>query len=130
VTDSRTIRQGWVARCNIGSAEIARRRQVAAALTIATVAIGSALVAVGAPHDARILILPFASGAGVTWLQVLRRFCVRFGAMGVENFGVIGEETPVDRAVRAADARQAAAMVIEGVLIGLVLTLAFLGLPA
>jgi hypothetical protein len=126
VTAPRTISSP---RCNIGSAEIARRRRIAIVLSAATLLLAAALLASGATHVVRLGLWPFAAGAAVTWLQVVRRFCVRFGAMGVENFGRLGEEHEVDRTIRAADARRAAAMIAEGALIGLVATLAIVALP-
>ena len=117
-------------RCNIGEAEIDRRRRVAIVLSIATVALAAALLAAHEPLWTRLALWPFASGVAVTWLQVIRRFCVRFGAMGVENLDVLGSETPVNEAVRAADARRALAMIVEGVLVGTAVTIALLALPA
>ncbi|HLX35178.1 MAG TPA: hypothetical protein VKR30_08045 [Candidatus Limnocylindrales bacterium] len=116
-------------RCNIGAAELSRRRVVAIVLTGATAVVAVALLAAGLPHLARIGLWPFAAGAGVSWLQVTRRFCVRFGAQGVENFGPLGAEIPVDPAQRAADARRATLMILEGVLAGLVVTTLFVVLP-
>jgi hypothetical protein len=116
-------------RCNIGPAEIARRRWIAIALTIATLAFAWLLWAAGVPHLARALLWPVAAAAGVTWLQVVRKFCVRFGATGVENYGNLGEEMPVDPTTREADARRAAELIGEGVLAGLLLTVAFVNLP-
>jgi hypothetical protein len=116
-------------RCNIGPAEIARRRRIAVALSVATIALIALLAVIHAPLWARFLVWPLASGVTVTWLQVVRRFCVRFGAMGVENFGPLGGESPVDRAIRAADARRASAMILEGLLVGTLVTIAFVAVP-
>jgi hypothetical protein len=123
---------GWVAasrtvvpqRCNIGPAEIVRRRRIAIVVTAATALVAIALLASGLPHVARLVIWPLATGAAVCWLQVMGRFCVRFGAAGVENFGALGGEIRVDPAQRAADARKAAQMILEGALIGLLATVA------
>jgi Flp pilus assembly protein protease CpaA len=117
-------------RCNIGPAEIARRRRLAILLTAVTVLIVAALVAAQVPTLGRLAVFPFAAAVGVTWLQVIRKFCVHFGAFGLENFGALGDERPVAREVRAADRRQSLEMVLEGVLFGLVVTLAVLQLPA
>ena len=120
---------GSGARCNIGPAEIARRRRVAVVLTIMTAGLAVALVAMAAPHLVRAVIWAPAAAAGVTWLQVTNRFCVRFGAAGVENFGPLGAERPVSPAHQAADRRRAAILVGQGVLAGLLATLAFVNLP-
>ena len=116
-------------RCNIGPDEIARRRRSAIAASVATVVIAMFLLAVGAPGWARFLIWPIATAAAVTWLQVVRRFCVAFGALGLQNFGRLGEESAVDGAQRSQDRRQALQMVLEGALIGLVVTLAVVAIP-
>jgi len=116
-------------RCNIGPEEIARRRVVAAILSAATVVVAVVLVAVGAPHLARLVVWPFAAAASVTWLQVVRRFCVRFGFAGLENLGRIGRERRVANAQLAADRRRALELTLEGACIGLVATLVLVALP-
>jgi hypothetical protein len=117
-------------RCNIGPDEIARRRRIAIAATVATVGLAVLLFGLGAPRIDRLAIWPLAAAAGVTWLQVVHRFCVRFGAFGVENFGQVGAEVPVDPAFRTADRRQAVRLILEGAFAGLVATLALVLLPA
>jgi len=86
------------------------------------------LVGFDAPVAVRVLIWPIATAAAVTWLQVVHRFCVAFGALGLENFGRLGEERSVDTAVRAADRRRAIQLVLEGGLIGVIVTLAVLAI--
>jgi hypothetical protein len=117
-------------RCNIGPDEIARRRRFAIVATVATIGLAIWLVGSGAPRIDRLLLWPLASAAGVTWLQVVHRFCVRFGAFGVENFGRLGAEVPVDPAIRASDRRQAARLILEGSFAGLVASVVLLILPA
>lgn len=116
-------------RCNIGPDEISRRRRGAIAATIATIALAVLLVALGAPRVDRLVAWPLATAAAVTWLQVVHRFCVRFGALGVENFGRIGGEVRVDPTIRAADRRQALRLILEGAVMGLIATLALVILP-
>jgi hypothetical protein len=108
--------------CNIGSAEIARRRRSAWAATIVTIALYAVLVILGTPHVFRLgLALP-AAAAAITWLQVRERFCVAFGSAGVFNLGPVGTlESVADQAARRADRRKAMAMVLQGVAIGVVL---------
>lgn len=116
-------------RCNIGPAEIRRRRRLAWLLTIASLAIAAGLVAAGVPHLVRAVLWPVAAAASVTWLQVVRRFCVRFGLAGLENLGAIGQERRVgDRQVEA-DQRRATQLIGEGVLAGLLATVALINLP-
>jgi hypothetical protein len=116
-------------RCNIGPDEIARRRRSAIAFTAVAVVVAVALVASDLPVVARLILLPFATGAAVTWLQVVHRFCVAFGAFGLENFGRLGDESKVDPTQRAADRRRAAQLILEGSLIGGVVTLVVLVSP-
>jgi len=116
-------------RCNIGPAEVARRRRVAVALSIATAIVGVAVVASDVPHPVRLMVWPFAAAAGVTWLQVIRRFCVRFGVGGLENFGRLGQERRVAAGQLAADRRRALELIGEGCLLGLLVTLAVVAIP-
>jgi hypothetical protein len=117
-------------RCNIGPAEIDRRRRMAIALSIVTAVLIGVVIAAHAGVWARFAIFPFAAAVGVTWLQVVRKFCVHFGAFGLENFGALGEEHAVARELRRADRRKALEMVLEGVLFGLVVTVAILQVPS
>jgi hypothetical protein len=117
-------------RCNIGPAEVARRRRSSIVFTIVAAVVAVALVASGLPPVARLVIWPFAAGAAVNWLQVVHRFCVAFGALGIENFGRIGEEHGVNPAQRAADRRRAAQLIVEGSLVGAVVAVAVALLPA
>ena len=113
-------------RCNIGPGEIARRRRSAIVFTAVAALLAVALVASNVPPAGRLILFPFATGAAINWLQVVHRFCVAFGAIGLENFGSIGNEVHVDPTQRAADRRRAAQLVLEGSLIGAVATLALL----
>ena len=115
--DAPTYRAGG---CNIGPAEIARRRRGAWLASAATVAFYVALVALGPPPAARLLVALPAASAAVSWLQVRERFCVAFGGAGVFNFGPLGRPLRVtDAAARRADRRKAASMVLRGGLLGL-----------
>ena len=116
-------------RCNIGPEEIARRRRSAIVATILTAVVAAALVAVHAPPLARLLIWPLATAAAITWLQVVHRFCVAFGALGLENFGRLGDEVRVDAGERGTDRRRALQLLLEGSLIGLVVTLVMVAIP-
>ena len=116
-------------RCNIGPAELRRRRAVAAVMTLATVGVAIGLLALGVPNVARLALWPFAAGAGVSWLQVTHRFCVRFGLGGLENLGRIGEERRVAARLVEADQRRALKLIAEGALAGLLATLVYVVLP-
>jgi len=124
-----TLDRSIAPRCNIGPAEIARRRRSSIVFTVVAAVVAVAIVASGLPPVARLIIWPFAAGAAVNWLQVVHRFCVAFGALGIENFGRIGEEQGVDPVQRAADRRRAAQLIAEGSLIGAVVALVLVLLP-
>jgi hypothetical protein len=98
-------------------------------MTVVVVVIAVGLVAAHVPPGLRLAIWPFAAAAGVNWLQVVHRFCVAFGALGIENFGALGGQVPVDPATRAADRRKVIQLVVEGSLIGLVVAIALAALP-
>jgi hypothetical protein len=115
-------------RCNIGPDEIAKRRRSAITASAATAVIAVALVAVDASGPVRLLLWPVAAAAAVTWLQVVHRFCVAFGALGLQNFGRLGEHRPVDAQIRAADRRRAIQLILEGAVIGLIVDLAVLAI--
>ncbi len=97
--------------------------------TIATVLIAAALVAFHTPAPVRLLLWPIATAAAVTWLQVVHRFCVAFGTLGLENFGRLGQEVHVDQEQRGADRRRAMQLILEGSLIGLVVALLVAAIP-
>jgi hypothetical protein len=112
--------------CNIGPAEIARRRRAAIAATILTIAAAIGILAAGLPPVAAVALFPLAAGTAVAWLQVIRRFCVAYGAAGVQNLGMLGTVTPVaEPSARAADRATTRRMVLEGCACGAVATLLF-----
>lgn len=124
-----TVHQAVPPRCNIGPHEIARRRRSATVGIVAAAIVAAAMIALRVPAPARLLLWPVAAGAAVAWLQVVHRFCVAFGALGLENFGRLGQEHHVDPAIRAADRRRALQLIFEGALIGLVVTLLVIAIP-
>jgi hypothetical protein len=114
--------------CNIGPAEIRRRRWGAILGTVVTLVVAVVIFALGLPHPVRFLIALPAAGAIVSWLQVLLRFCVGFARLGVFNFGQLGPMEPVgDRAAHRADVRRATRMIalslVGGLAIGIVAAL-------
>ena len=116
--------------CNIGPAEIARRRRAGLMGIGIALVLAIALVVIDAPTWTRaIVFLPLASGI-VSLEQVRRRFCVGFALAGLRNFGALGQETHVtDDADRAADRRAALVMVGYSSVIAAVFTVAFVLLP-
>ena len=116
-------------RCNIGPDEIARRLRSALLFTAIAAAVAVALVVLDGPAATRLALFPFAAGAAINWAQVAHRFCVAFGAVGIENFGRLGETQEVPKAQRAADRRRVAQLILEGAAIGAAVTLVFVSLP-
>jgi hypothetical protein len=114
--------------CNIGPAEISRRRRAGHVGLIAAVALFAILVAVGAPPIARLLlVIPVAISAS-GYLQAYLKFCAGFGSAGVFNFGDVGTtETVADAAAKRADRRRAlhigAASFAIGIAVGIVAVL-------
>jgi hypothetical protein len=87
--------------CNIGPAEIARRRRAGHVGFLATVVLLGVLLAIGAPPLARLLVALPAAGSASGYLQAWLKFCAGFGSRGIFNFGPLGQ---VDQVVNA-DAR-------------------------
>jgi hypothetical protein len=81
--------------CNIGPAEIARRRRAGHTGLIAAIGLFAILVLVDAPDWARFLIAIPAIGAASGYLQAYLKFCAGFGAAGVFNFGELGPKERV-----------------------------------
>ena len=109
--------------CNIGPAEIARRRRAGHVGLGATVGLWGGLLAVGAPPPARLLVALPAALAASGYLQARLRFCAGFGSAGVFNFGSLGETHQVqDDAARARDRARATqiglASLASGLLVG------------
>lgn len=113
--------------CNIGPAEIGRRRAAGVVGVVATFALGLGLLAVGAPAPTRLLVALPATGAAFGFLQARARFCVAFAIAGLRNFGPLGSASRVDdptahRADLVAAARLVAAAMAIGLAVGVVFT--------
>jgi ferric-dicitrate binding protein FerR (iron transport regulator) len=93
--------------CNIGPAEIARRRMAGHVGLVATAALLAILIVIGAPSLTRLLvILPVAISAS-GYLQARLKFCAGFGSRGIFNFGAVGgSATVADAEARAIDRRR------------------------
>ena len=114
--------------CNIGPAEIARRRRSGYIGTIATIALFVLLVALGVPHWMRFLVALPAAVAASGFLQAYLKFCVGFATIHVFNFGEVGPKTQIDdphaRARDRARANQMLAATLSiGVAVGLIAVL-------
>ena len=116
--------------CNIGPAEIARRRRSGWVGLGAAAVLAAALVLLGLPVATRWLVaLPLAVGA-IGLLQARFRFCAAFGLAGVRNFGTPGTVDRVeDAAARRADRSMAVAISLAGGAIGFAGALILVLLP-
>jgi hypothetical protein len=114
--------------CNIGPAEIARRRRSGHVGALASVILLGLLVVFNAPPLARLLVALPAVIAASGYLQAHFDFCAGFGSRGVFNFGPVGPtETVIDPEARARDRamsrRIGAASVAIGALVGVIAVL-------
>lgn len=127
VEDPGSYRPG---NCNIGPAEVARRRVGAMAALATGLAIAVVLLLVDAPPPLRIVVFPPLAAGLISLEQVRRRFCVGFALAGIRDFGPLGTRVAVDDdAARAADRRAALGMVAYMSALAAILTLAFVVAP-
>ena len=116
--------------CNIGPAEIARRRLGAAVALGLALVVAVALLALDAPAWMRVAVFPPLAGALISLDQVRRRFCVAFALAGVRDAGVAGRPIAIAApSDRAADRRTAWWMVASMSAIAAVITAVFVLLP-
>lgn len=117
--------------CNIGGAEI-RRRKISGAIGGALSFIFcAAALSLHAPQGIRALIFFPLVFTTIGWYQSRRKFCLAFGLMGVFNFGNLGEVSRVqDPAQRSADRAQALKMLVQASAVAAVFTLVFTLVPA
>jgi hypothetical protein len=116
--------------CNIGPAEIARRRRAGHTGVIATIVLFAVLVAIDAPTWTRLFLLLPAAVAASGYLQARLRFCAGFGQRGVFNFGDVGtSEHVADPDARSRDRAMAFRIGAAAFGIGLVVAIAAVLLP-
>jgi len=106
--------------CNIGPAEIARRRVVGWIGLVVTLAVFAGLAWAGVDRWWRLVVFLPATISASGFLQARSRFCVGFARMSVSNFGDLGQTQAVDSEVaRKADRARGARLTFYAVLIGL-----------
>ena len=116
--------------CNIGPAEIARRRRAGHIGLVGTVGLLAGLVVVDAPPVARLLVALPAAIAASGYLQARLRFCAGFGSAGVFNFGEVGGTEQVgDADARRRDRVRARQIGLASFAIGLAVGVAAVVLP-
>jgi hypothetical protein len=106
--------------CNIGPAEIGRRRRTGHVGVVLSAVLLVALVILGAPHWTRLVLVLTAGVAASGYLQARLHFCAGFGSTGVYNFGALGQvERVADAASRARDRRKSLEIELAALAIGL-----------
>ena len=94
--------------CNIGPAEITRRRRFGHAALAVTIALFALLVALDVPPLLRFVVAIPAAVAVACYMEAFLKFCIGFGWLGVFNFGGRGSTQQVaDGAARATDRARA-----------------------
>ncbi len=105
--------------CNIGPAEIARRRRAGHVGLLATLVSFVVLVVIDAPPLTRLLVALPAAAAASGYLQAWLKFCAGFGSRGVFNFGPLGHTREVaDEDARARDRTRATQIGLASLAIG------------
>ena len=119
-------------RCNIGPAEIARRRNFGHAAAMVTLVAFAVLLLVHAPAWTRLVLFLPAAGAAAGYLQAVLHFCADYGWRGVFNFGRAGHDRTsavADAEARRADRRMALFIGLASAAIGVLVTLLALLVP-
>lgn len=116
--------------CNIGPAEIQRRRNAGIAGAVGAAVVLAATLATGAPKPFRLLTILPASVAASGFLQARMHFCAGFGMRGVFNFGETGTTDTIEQAeFRSEDQRTARTLLGGAAAIGVAVGGATLLLP-
>lgn len=116
--------------CNIGPAEIARRRRAGHVSVAVAVALLALLVAIGAPPLSRLLVAVPVGGAASGYLQAWLKFCAGFGSRGVFNFGPLGDvEQVADAESRRRDRARAIQIGLASLAIGIVVAAILVAVP-
>ena len=116
--------------CNIGPAEIARRRRAGHVGLGAAIVLLAGLVAIGASPPVRLLVALPAAAAASGYLQARFRFCAGFGSRGIYNFGELGQTHDVEDAdARRSDRARATQIGLASLAIGAAVGLVAVGLP-
>jgi hypothetical protein len=116
--------------CNIGPAEVRRRRQVGYLGIAGAVGLGAMLLAADAPAVLRLAVAAPATVGLAGLVQAHLRFCAGYGMAGLRNLGQLGQQESVDDAgARTADRRRAVRIHAATVAGGLLIGIAFAALP-
>ena len=105
--------------CNIGPAEIKKRKQAGWMGLVATIILWMAFIWFDVPSAWRLLLFFPAMMSATGFLQAYTHFCAYFGFASLFNFGDVGKTDSVSQAeFRAKDRRRAWQIIIYSVLVG------------
>ena len=105
--------------CNIGSQEIARRRNIGLASLVFSVLLLLVLLWTGSHPGWRLLVFFPAALSASGFLQARFHFCVGFARAGIYNFGPIGEKQEiVEDSAKAKDRSRGRQITLYAVLLG------------
>ena len=117
--------------CNIGGAEVHRRKVSGVIGAVFAVAYYVVCISLNAPKEIRAIIFIPLVLAWTGLLQSRRKFCVAFGLMGVFNFEKLGETTRiVEVDERYRDRKRALLMLGQAIALSAVSALVFTLIPA
>jgi hypothetical protein len=107
--------------CNIGPAEIRKRKQAGWIGLAATILLWGAFIVFRVPAPWRLLLFFPATMSAVGFLQAAMHFCAAFGILGVFNFGLmVGKTDTVEQAeFRRKDRQKALLIILYSILVGL-----------
>ena len=110
--------------CNIGPAEIKRRKQGAYLGGALYLIVSISLIASDASKSARLWVFLPAALFAVGYIQSKRKFCVAYGFLGIFNFEKLGKTTKikVNQELKA-DRKYAIKLLTQSILISVALTL-------
>jgi len=113
--------------CNIGRAEIARRKQLGWLGASATIVLWIVLILFHVPAIWRVLLFLTAFIAAIGFLQAHMHFCAAFGFRGVFNFGPqVGKVERVEEEFHRRDRRRALQIIAYSIVVaGILVTIAF-----
>jgi hypothetical protein len=117
--------------CNIGEAEIRKRKRIGWAWLIATIMIFAVFMIPGVPRSWRLVLILTSTISASGFLQARMRFCAYFGALGIFNFGddFSKKDTVQQAEFRAKDRRKALQIITYSAIIGIVVAAGAFYLP-
>ena len=110
--------------CNIGPAEIKRRKQGAYLGGALYLIVSISLIASDASKSTRLWVFLPAALFAVGYIQSKRKFCVAYGFLGIFNFEKLGNTTriKVNQDLKA-DRKYAIKLSVQALLLAIILTL-------